>query len=279
MNIAVTYVSGAGNTFTLVREGRRRFPVEVWQRLAPQLCRWTDGLLVLRKADARGVVPVLFFNPDGSTGMLCGNGARCAASIAMGERHRELTLLFADMPISAVTVEGGIRLRLPPPRIFPQERQLRLPTGDLRLWFADVGAPHVVIPIHELSSTGIHSSLEQLPVEQLGRLLRFHPAFAPTGVNVSFYTIAEDGSIQVRTYERGVEQETQACGTAAMAVALTAWSAERLHPPITILPPSRSPLRVDWEGEAPEQLQALFLEGSVEVLGTDTVEVSLEEDE
>ncbi|MCS7169854.1 MAG: diaminopimelate epimerase, partial [Candidatus Kapabacteria bacterium] len=77
----------------------------------------------------------------------------------------------------------------------------------------------------------------------------------------------------------GVERETQACGTAAIAVALTAWIRDRLSPPIPIVPLSRSTLTVAWEGKPPDQLRAIFLEGGAEILGIDTVEVSLEDDE
>lgn len=278
MRLRVTYSAGAGNTFTLVRAGRRRLPAAVWQRLVPQLCQWTDGLLVLEPANPDGTVPVLFFNPDGSTGMFCGNGARCAAAHLMGEQPRPVTLLLAGVVVKATPGELGIRLRLPPPKEPPSERELELPTGRLRLWFVDVGAPHVLVPLHELRALGVQERLEHLPVEQLGRRLRLHPAFAPGGVNVSFYTVAQNGQIQIRTYERGVERETRSCGTAALAVALMAWITQAIQPPVTVIPLSRSPLSVDWEGESAEQLQALYLEGGIEVLGTDTVEVTLEEE-
>ncbi len=279
MQLRVTYSSGAGNTFTIVREGRRRLPAAVWQRLAPQLCRWTDGLLVLEPANPDGTVPVLFFNPDGSTGMFCGNGARCAAAFLMGEQPRPITLLLAGVVVGAMPGVLGIRLQLPAPKEPPSEREVELPNGRLRLWVADVGAPHALVPLHELSTLGIRGTLDQVPVDQLGRQLRKHPAFAPGGVNVSFYTVDQSGQLQLRTYERGVERETGSCGTAALAVALTAWLRQEVRPPVTVVPLSRSPLLVDWDGESPEQLRALYLEGAAEVLGTDTVEVSLEEEE
>ncbi len=278
MQLSVTYVSGSGNTFTLVRALRRNFPVAVWRRLAPQLCQWTDGLLVLSKADAAGRVPVQFFNPDGSTGMLCGNGARCAAALLSKEMGEVVRLLFAGQELEAVVRGRTVRLRLDPPRQFPQQRSVELPDGRLQGWFADVGAPQLVIPIEELSDRGIRS-VQQVPVEELGRRLRSHPVFAPAGTNVSFYQVENDGAVHVRTYERGVERETQACGTAALAVALTAWVREGLSAPVRILPLSRSPLLVSWEGKTPEGLRALFLEGETEVLGTDTVDVTFEEEE
>jgi diaminopimelate epimerase len=279
MQISVVYASGAGNTFTVVREGRRRFPPAVWRRLAPQLCQWTDGLLVIGKPGADGKVPVQYFNPDGSTGMLCGNGARCAAAIVMGEHRRSVTLLFAGQEIEAVATERGIRLRLAPPRVSPQQRVVALPEGQLTMWFADVGAPQAVIPVAELEAVGFRGTLAQVDMERIGRQIRHHTAFAPAGTNVSVYAVEADGRVWVRTYERGVERETQACGTAALAVALTAWVRDGVRAPVYVVPPSRSLLVVSWQGESPETVQALFLEGSVEVLGTDTLDVELEEED
>ncbi|GBD06849.1 Diaminopimelate epimerase [bacterium HR21] len=280
MQLTVTYVSGSGNTFTLIREGRRRFPVTVWRQLAPQLCQWTDGLLVLGKPDGEGRVVVQFFNPDGSTGMLCGNGARCAAALLLGDKGGSVRLLFAGREVEATVSGRNVQLRMAPPQQFPRELSLELPAGRLRAWFADVGAPQLVVPVPELAAIGVRRGLQQLEVEHLGRQLRFHAAFAPTGTNVSFYQLAPEGTVEVRTYERGVERETQACGTAALAVALTAWVRDGLQPPVRVLPASRSALLVSWEGQTPAALQALFLEGQTEVLGTDTVEVTLgEEDE
>lgn len=278
MQLLVTYVSGAGNTFTVVRESRRPLPAAVWRRLAPQLCQWTDGLLVVGKPGADGKVPVQYFNPDGSTGMLCGNGARCAAALVMGAEKQRVVLRFAGQDVEAVPSEQGIRLRLPPPRRAPQQQRLALPEGALEVWFVDVGAPHVVIPLRQLAALGFSGSLGQVELERLGKQIRHHPAFAPAGTNVSVYTVAEDGQVWVRTYERGVERETQACGTAALAVALTAWVVEKVAPPVRLVPPSRSPLLVEWEGANPQEVGSLFLEGAVEVLGTDSVEVTLEDE-
>ncbi|MCS7176412.1 MAG: diaminopimelate epimerase [Candidatus Kapabacteria bacterium] len=279
MLISVTYVSGAGNTFTLVRERRRRLPLPVWRRLARQLCQWTDGLLLVGQPDANGRIPVHYFNPDGSTGMLCGNGACCAAAVAMDQQRPSVQLLFAGQEIEATATDKGIRLRLGPPPVPPRALSVELPERTLHLWFVDTGSPHAVLPLSELTATSAGESLESVDMEALGRQLRYHPRFAPAGVNVSVYAPAEGGKLRIRTYERGVERETQACGTAAIAVALTAWFRGEALPPVELIPRSRVPLVVDWEGEAAEQLRAVFLEGSVQVLGKDTVEVSLEEEE
>jgi diaminopimelate epimerase len=278
MRMRVSYLSGAGNAFTVVQSRERRYPPEFWRALAPQLCPWTDGLLVIGAVQPGQPVSVLYFNPDGSTGMFCGNGARCAAAVVLRQQGvvPPVRLVLAGQEVEATPSERGIRLRMAPPARLPEERMVELPDQRLHLWSVDVGAPHALIALEDIGQPATLQQLERFALEPLARQVRYAKEFAPAGVNVSLYVRTQESSFAIRTYERGVEEETGSCGTAAIALALVAMQRYRVRPPVEVLPTSRSLLVVDWEGEFPH-LQALYLEGEVEWVGEDTLEVTLED--
>ena len=162
------------------------------------------------------------FNSDGSEAEMCGNGARCVARLVSewpdrkgGTRRspREVTIDTAAGTLRAVVQKGRIRMRWPDPTDL--HLALEIPVDGRRLHTACVntGVPHAVVPVR---------ALEHVDVNRIGRLLRYHKAFAPRGTNVDFMQAdARDPSrLCVRTYERGVEEETLACGTGVVASAV-----------------------------------------------------------
>ncbi len=207
--------SGAGNTF-VVLDGRAedvsryRLPETVQSVCAAQ---GTDGLMILSPSD-RADFRMEFYNPDGSTGMMCGNGGRCIAAFAdcLGIRPSSgdgYVFEASDGLHDAIVIDGDsglctVRLRM---------------TGATGLeeadggWFVDTGARHFVRFVEDV---------ESVDVELEGRSVRWSPAFAPEGVNVDFVQRMSDGSIKIRTFEKGVERETLSCGTGAVASAVVA---------------------------------------------------------
>ena len=220
MNAVFPLYDGAGNLFRMVdgREGVQLPPV-------PGLCLIpggrTDGLIVL----GAPLSPVCdfsmqYFNADGSGGMMCGNGGRCIVAFARdlgiapkaadgryrfdapdGIHEGEILLDHAD--------EKQVRLSLTPVRDF---YRVENPDG----WFLNTGCRHFVT---FLSS---EKELESLDIGTVGVSLRHHPVFAPEGVNVDFAVRRRDGTMAVRTFEKGVEAETRACGTGIVASAIAA---------------------------------------------------------
>lgn len=198
-------LSGAGNDFILL-EG----PVRRARALALRLCArrtgvGADGLLVARRGE------VLYLNSDGSRAF-CGNGARCAAWWL--ERHGRggSSFTLSGTPVRAVVGRSSARIRMPD---CSAPRRLRVEAAGRR-WsvdYLDTGVPHAVVRLSP-------AALARLDVAACGRALRRHPAFGRAGANVDF-AAGSGRRWSLRTFERGVEAETLACGTGAVAAALT----------------------------------------------------------
>jgi diaminopimelate epimerase len=226
---------GAGNDFILV--DARQLATSLSRA---QIAAWchrrtgvgSDGLILLHPPRARGHFRMQFFNPDGSEADMCGNGARCAARLAF-----ELNLAPATMTIetaagavqAALLPDSRVRLELPPPQSCRLDGELTLDRGDnVHYAFANTGVPHAVIECATLDT------LDTLDIREQGRAIRMHPCFAPQGTNVDFIAITGPGSLRIRTYERGVEDETLACGTGIAAAAATAVLRGRVISPVTV---------------------------------------------
>jgi len=227
--VAFTKMVGTGNDFIIVDARRQRLGAisRQWPAAARALCRrqngiGADGILVLetsRKADVR----MRIFNADGSEAEMCGNGARCvalyeaaAASPGSGGRRvapRAVTIETKAGTLSATVRGEQVAMRMTEPTGFMPELSVDVDGTRLRLGFVNTGVPHALVPVQ---------SVDAVNVERTGRSLRRHRQFAPQGTNVNFVQAdAEDrDAITVRTYERGVEAETLACGTGATAAAV-----------------------------------------------------------
>jgi diaminopimelate epimerase len=217
--VGFTKMSGGGNDFLVLGEDQAPPEPErpAWVR---RVCRrglsvGADGVLVLGESPAADV-RLVHYNADGGRPELCGNGARCAARWARLRRG-------GDGPLTLETDAGPVEARFPSPeRVairFPfrcgRPRAQRLDLGELALdgFFLEVGIPHFLAPVE---------SLEDYPVHRRGRRVREHPDFGARGTNATFLSRRDDGSLDLRTLERGVEAEVLACGTACVAAAVLA---------------------------------------------------------
>lgn len=248
MMLHFTKMHGAGNDFIVLDDWRGTLPWQQEALMTAIAARRTgigcEGILLLQNpgpesgADFR----MRFINPDGGEAGMCGNGARCAALFAYrhgiaGQRQRILTragIVQAEI-LDPHPFEGQVRLT------FATPAPMRTVTLDCagRSWTAhllDTGVPHAVVFVADAQS---------LDVRALGRALRHHAAFAPGGANIDFVEVLPDRQLRVRTYERGVEDESGACGTGAVASALAAIAVEDLRPPLTLHVSSGDRLTVD----------------------------------
>ena len=217
-------LTAAGNDFVLVASA-----VRAPGALARRLCDrrggvGADGLLVVRRVP--GAVALRYFNADGSAAF-CGNGTRCAALWAFtrgwtGRRSRLRT--SAGLVAAQVTGRGQVALSLPEPKGLRLGLTVRVRGRRFTAHAVDTGAPHVVVPVR---------GLEGFPVVELGRAIRRHRAFGRAGANVDFMSRA-GSALRLRTYERGVEDETWACGTGAAAAALVGWKLGWARPPVKV---------------------------------------------
>jgi diaminopimelate epimerase len=254
-------MSGSGNDFVMIDNRDDRLNIDP-KPLAQRLCRrglsvGADGLILVEpssKADFR----MRIINADGSEAEMCGNGARCVARFAeiLGIAGPRMTFETIAGLILADVRGGRVKLQLSQPRDLRLRQSIDVDGVTHQVHSIDTGVPHAVI---------FCSDLEQIPVPALGRRIRFHPAFQPRGTNVDFSTVLDAQGIAIRTYERGVEDETLACGTGAVASALVAASLGMVSSPVQVRVRSGEILTVYFSGRGPE-FQEVFFEGEVRLI-------------
>jgi len=213
--IPFSKLSGAGNDFIVIDNRQRRIRLDAPAVRA--LCRrrtgiGADGLILIEPSESASF-GMLYHNADGHPGTMCGNGGRCAVWFAKSigiEPDGDGCFRFeaqGDPYAAWVTAPGTVRLKMREPRDFRDEVEL----GTGRCSFVDTGSPHAVLRTE---------GLETLDVVGEGRTIRHRTDLFPGGTNVNFLEVTSPESIDVRTFERGVEDETLACGTGAVASAL-----------------------------------------------------------
>ena len=216
MLLHFTKMNGAGNDFVVV--DNRRGELALSRETIASLCDrhrgvGADGLLAVEPAQNGADFRMRYYNADGGEAEMCGNGARCFA------RYAGRLAGFAER-ISFETIAGTIRAEFVGThvRLFmsePQGLRLResvaLANTSLTVHSVNTGVPHAVVVVEDL---------EAVPVKEYGAGIRFHEHFAPRGTNANFIAPVDAQTIAIRTYERGVEDETLACGTGVVASAL-----------------------------------------------------------
>lgn len=228
MNLSFVKMHGAGNDFIVVDDREERFPIRDREWMVRIMARQTgvgsDGILLIQRSD-RADFRMRFINPDGGEVDMCGNGARCIArhAHALGIAPVSMTL-ETRAGILRATIEGDrVRLRMTDPKDLRTDQVLTIGDQPLPYAFINTGVPHVVVETSEIETTD---------VEGLGRAIRWHAAFQPDGTNVNFAQHTGQNSLSVRTFERGVERETLACGTGIVASGLIL--AARHHMPLPV---------------------------------------------
>lgn len=269
VTLEFTKMNGAGNDFILV--DNHSGDIRLTREQVARLCHrhrgiGADGLLLLEPArSGEADWAWTFFNSDGSDAEMCGNGARCFARFA-----RRLT--GAEGGLSFETVAGIIRARfdgelvtvnLTPPRDPRLDQAVSTSQGELCVHSLNTGVPHAVVLVPDA---------DEAMVGALGRELRFHAAFQPAGTNVNFVQLLGPGSIRVRTYERGVEGETLACGTGVTASALVCSRLQGWSSPVNVRVQGGDTLAVSFE-ELDGAFANVQLTGPAEFVFTGTIEV------
>lgn len=270
-------MSGAGNTFIVADS--RHLPVNAdLASLVPLICSeeqehgGADGFMVIGPADDADSnlnFTMLYFNRDGSTGMMCGNGGRCAVRFAADHGlitdPDSITFTNAGVTYRAQLTNRGVLVQFPNPHQIKFHQFFTLFDATQRYHFVDVGTPHAILFLEDLANKKL-THLSQLDVATWGATVRNHEAFQPGGTNANFVQVKEDRSgILLRTFERGVEAETGACGTGAIASAIVAAQLYQLNVPVAITTTSGATLYVGFTVEG-ESVQNIFLEGDAEVV-------------
>ncbi|MCH9625256.1 MAG: Diaminopimelate epimerase [Chlamydiales bacterium] len=199
----IALYSGAGNCFLLFDNQKQDLPAIQISSLCEKYA--ADGVILVERS-VRADVKMRTYNRDGSEAEMCGNGLRCFTLYLneIGIKQEEY-LIETEAGLHKAWIHNSeVKIQLPPPTAL----QLH---SEQNVHFINTGVPHAVVFVN---------TLENLNIEQLGKQLRYSPTFAPRGTNVNFVTLTSPSSIAIRTYERGVEAETLACGTGAVASAL-----------------------------------------------------------
>jgi len=229
-----TKMNGTGNDFIIIDNRDLRIPKTEMAGLAKRLCHrqfsvGADGMIFIENSEAADF-RWQFYNGDGSEAEMCGNGARCAARYAFVRGIAPALMQFETIAglIEARMVGNNVKIRLTPPSDIILSRSIEIDGKEREIHSINTGVPHIVHFVENNSVT---------PVKKWGSLIRHHRLFEPAGTNVNFVQMP-DRELHVRTYERGVEDETLACGTGAVASALIA----ALHGHVT------SPVKVRTSG-------------------------------
>ncbi|MFH1528317.1 MAG: diaminopimelate epimerase [Bacteroidota bacterium] len=234
--ITFTKLTGAGNDFILVdkkfNDGLTLSSEEIVKICDRRFGIGADGIIIIDD-NPEYDFSMLYFNSDGSLGSLCGNGARCAI------RYSEYSSRISDAHTNffcngekfqgSIVDENEIRFELNPPKNIYLDGRILIDGVEIPYCYADTGSPHAVFFVDEFDKSDINS----FNVFEIGRQIRYSDEFAPGGVNVNFIKI-EDAGIKIRTYERGVEDETLACGTGSVAAAITTYLKGLVQSPVIL---------------------------------------------
>ena len=250
MRISFTKMNGAGNDFVMIHDANRSIPASgEWIRRVCDRRRGVgaDGVIFIRPED--GVdFRMVYYNSDGGEAEMCGNGARCAsvfaASLGFGRREGE------DVTLSFVAQVGRMRARvrgsqaaisMTDARGLERTVSLDGPAGRETVHLVNSGVPHAVVVEENWDALG------DAQVQKRGRAIRYHEKFAPAGVNADFVRVNSDGRVAIRTYERGVEAETLACGTGAVASAVVLAHLGLAASPVALVTRGGDVLRVSFQ--------------------------------
>jgi diaminopimelate epimerase len=224
--ISFTKMVASGNDFVVIESAGSR--VRGFAGLAKEICdrrygAGADGLLVLEKSKVADI-RMRIFNADGSEAEMCGNGARCAAlyyssklqspclSVRQGGLRQSIRIETKAGVIESTVRNDKVKIKLTDPQDLRLDIPIKVNGGrTLKVSFINTGVPHAAVFVE---------GLDKIDVAGMGSKIRYHRKFIPAGTNVDFIEILSQDSIKVRTYERGVEDETLACGTGAVAAAL-----------------------------------------------------------
>lgn len=258
--INFTKMSGTGNDFIII-DHREPFLKPAEQAgFAKKVCKrmfsvGADGLILIENSDVADF-QWQFYNADGTKAEMCGNGARCAARYAHVKGIAPAVMSFMTVAgLIRAEVKGDlVKLEMTPPQDTVLGNEFVF-GGESRVsHFSNTGVPHAVYFVEDNTET---------PVQDWGNEIRFHDQYQPAGTNVNFAEVTGKASLMVRTYERGVEDETMACGTGAVACGLLGGLLGFVASPVAVTTSGGEILTIYFEiqGQDVESISGVFLEG------------------
>jgi diaminopimelate epimerase len=259
---------GSGNDFILIDNREGKIKNSRWPDLAVRLCRrkfgiGADGLILIENSHTADF-KWRFFNADGSEAEMCGNGGRCAARFACltGIAPRELSFETEAGVIHADVRGSAVKLQLPRLKDLKLDIPVEIYSKILLLHCLNTGVPHAVY---------FTQDLESVPIFEWGRLIRFDSCFQPAGTNANFVQVFDRHNILIRTYERGVENETMACGTGAVASAILSACKDMTESPVKVKTRGGEVLTVYFHLDG-QEVRDVFLEGETVLVYSGRIE-------
>ncbi|NLL84701.1 MAG: diaminopimelate epimerase [Lentisphaerae bacterium] len=274
MKINFTKMHGAGNDFVMIDDRQGLVPWQDHFLMASLATRrlgiGCEGILLIQKSE-RADFRMVFLNPDGTQVDMCGNGSRCAAAFAhaIGAAGRAMTMETCCGLMDAELTDQGVKVWMPEPSGKIHNLSVEACGLTFNGSFMVSGVPHFVVEVEDLAAADVVG---------WGRALRQHPQFHPEGTNVNFVTLRAPDRINMRTYERGVEGESGACGTGAVACAIAAVERRGFTLPIKARTPAGYELVVggDWRNG---KCTGLTLIGPTRVVYTGEIDLNSLESE
>jgi diaminopimelate epimerase len=255
-------MSASGNDFILIDNRDRQLPKLDITSFVQEVCRrrfsvGADGLILIEQSN-KAHFKWSFFNADGGEVEMCGNGARCVAKLAHLLKIAPSPLSFETQAgiIRAEITPGGVKVRMTDPYDLRPGIRLNLSNQSIEGGYINTGVPHLVCLVEDL---------ENYPVVDIGRQIRFHPDFSPSGTNANFVTLRGSNKIKVRTYERGVEDETMACGTGAIASALMVAVWKGMSSPVAVETRGGEVLAISFR-HTEQGFSEVYLEGRARII-------------
>ena len=265
--INFTKIVASGNDFIVIDNRRQTLPRQK-AGLVRKLCAWhtgigADGLLLLEKSQ-RADFKMRIFNPDGSEPEMCGNGARCISLYAWTHKIIKKTFAFETIAgtIGArIIPPGKVTITLSNPKNLNLNKTLVLNNKKAKIHSINTGVPHAILFVPDIGTARVFA---------LGRAIRRHSRFRPQGTNANFVQVLGKNRIAVRTYERGVEQETLACGTGVSASAIVSALVHDLNRPVKAETKSGETLEIDF-CQKDKQIHTVTLTGPARIVFTGSV--------
>jgi len=255
-------LSGSGNDFIIIDNRSNIIDEDGLTAMIKGVCRrkmsvGADGFILVE--DSAGAdFKWRFFNSDGSVAEMCGNGARCAARFAHlnGIAGQEMKFETLAGEVNAKIMGDLVKVQMPDPSDLRIDYILDLEDGPVSVCSVNTGVPHVVLIVEDIENT---------PVNKMGRAIRYHLDYAPAGTNANFIGIVSENRVAIRTYERGVEDETFACGTGSIAGALVASIKFGIVSPAEMLTRGGECLYVHFK-KGDKSFSDIYLEGDARVI-------------
>jgi len=256
-------MSGTGNDFIVIDHRRPLVPRDAMADFVSKVCRrmfsvGADGVIFIETSE-KADFSWRFYNADGSVAEMCGNGARCAARFAFAKGIAEKKMSFetlAGIIEAEVLDDDEVSLLMTAPMDFRTGLEVDLDGSSHAVSFMNSGVPHAVLFMDDGA---------EIPVKKWGREIRFHELFQPAGTNVNFVQILDTG-IRVRTYERGVEDETMACGTGAVAGAIFAAGNGKTKSPVTVTTSGGEKLTIVFDLKEDGTAENVYLQGPAGII-------------